>query len=310
MAGILASSLLLAAAAWQLIPGSFAPGRQPDGNSVLLDAPAGLIVFDTGRHPEHRAAVLAAAKARGKPIAAIVNSHWHLDHVGGNAAIRAAYPRADIIASNAVEGALTGFLRRSRTEAEAYIASGEASPEQLADMKGDFATMNDPADLRPTRPVRASGPMRIAGRRLDVHLEPYAATAGDVWLYDPGARLVLAGDLVVGIVPFMDTACLEGWRRALGHIAAVPFRTLIPGHGAPMDRTDFLTWRQAFDTLLDCAASQASREQCVAGWQRDAAAFVPAADRERAGKLAGYYIDTRLRASAEEKARYCPGGSG
>ena len=58
--------------------------------------------------------------------------------------------------------------------------------------------------------------MRIAGRIVDVHLAKFAATEGDVWLYEPKSKTVIAGDLVVGLVPFMDTACPEGWSKALG----------------------------------------------------------------------------------------------
>lgn len=301
---------LAAAASWQLVPGDWQRGRGPDGNSVLLDASAGLIVVDTGRHPAHQQAILAAARARGKPIAAIVNTHWHLDHTGGNQEIRAAFPKAEIIASEAVDGALGGFLKRSRAGAEAFLASGKASPEQAADAKLDFAAMDDAADLRPTRPVRANGTMAIAGRRFDVRLERYAATAGDVWLYDPKERLAIVGDLVVGLAPFMDTACPQGWRAALGRIAAAPFSTLVPGHGAPMDRAAFTRWRAAFDNLLDCAAGTAARQACIDGWMRDAAPLIPAADRERVPGMIGYYIDTRLRAAPDERNRYCEGGSG
>lgn len=301
---------LAAAASWQVIPGDWQRGRGPDGNSVLLDAPAGLILVDTGRHPAHQQAILTAARARGKPIAAIVNTHWHLDHTGGNQEIRAAFPKAEIIASEAVDGALGGFLKRSRAGAEAFLASGKASPEQTADAKLDFAAMDDAADLRPTRPVRATGSMTIAGRRFDVRLERDAATAGDVWLYDPKEKLAIVGDLVVGLAPFMDTACPQGWRAALGRIAATPFSTLVPGHGAPMDRAAFTRWRAAFDNLLDCAAGPSSRQACVDGWMRDAAPFIPAADRERVPGMIGYYIDTRLRAAPDERNRYCEGGSG
>jgi glyoxylase-like metal-dependent hydrolase (beta-lactamase superfamily II) len=289
---------------WHLVPGSFEPGRQPDGNSVFLDAPQGLILVDTGRHPEHQAKLLAYARSRGRPIAAIVNTHWHLDHTGGNAEIRAAYPRAEVYASTAVEGALAGFFPNSRKGAEEFLASGKASPEQAAEIRNDFAAIDDVASLKATRPVARSGRMRIAGRRLEVNLARFAATEGDVWLYDPKSRLLVAGDLVVGLVPFFDTGCPEGWRKALGEIAARPFTTLIPGHGEPMDRARFGQWRTAFDNLLDCAASDRAKEACVAGWKSDAAAFIPAGDR-RIDSLVGYYLDTRLRAAPAERDKYC-----
>lgn len=303
---LIAAAALLTAErqTWHLVPGSFEPGRQPDGNSVFLDAPEGLILIDTGRHPGHQEKLLAYARRRGKPIAAIVNTHWHLDHVGGNSEIRAAYPKAPVHGSTAVEEALIGFFPKSRTSAEAFLASGQASPELTAEIKGDFAAMEDVAALRATRPVARSGKVRVAGRPLRLNLARFAATEGDVWVYDEQAKLLIAGDLVVGPVPFFDTGCPQGWRKALGEIAATPFATLIPGHGAPMSRPQFLQWRTAFDNLLDCADSSQAKEACVAGWKRDAAAFIPAGEGP-VESMVGYYLDTRLRASPAEREKYC-----
>jgi glyoxylase-like metal-dependent hydrolase (beta-lactamase superfamily II) len=306
-----AFALVTAAAAaqpsqsWHLIEGTLEPNRGPDGNSVFLDAPEGLILVDTGRHPAHRDRLLAYARERGRPVIGIVNTHWHLDHSTGNAEIRAAYPAAPVYASNAIEGALAGFLRQSRETVERRLAAGEVPAERQAEVRRFLGVMDNPVSLRPTRSVTRSGEMRIGGRRLRVNLAPYAATEGDVWLYDAAARLVIAGDLVVAPVPFMDTACPEGWRRALDGIAALRFATLIPGHGAPMTRDQFLSWRGAFNNLLDCGASARPREECVAGWRRDAAAFIPAGREAMIDELAGYYVDSRLRSAPEERSRYC-----
>ena len=72
------------AAGVHLQPGGFEPGRGPDGNTIIFDGPQGLVVVDTGRHSWHSDAILAYARERGRPIAAIVNTHWHLDHSSGN----------------------------------------------------------------------------------------------------------------------------------------------------------------------------------------------------------------------------------
>lgn len=305
-------SLFLAAATpasgWTLVPGSFAPGRGPDGNSVLLDAPDGLILVDTGRHADHRARIEAAAA--GQPIAAIVNTHWHLDHTGNNAELRAAAPGLPIVATDGIDLALSGFLPRSRAAAEAYLATGRAPAAQADEIRADMAAMDAVEHLRPTRPVRRSGPVIIAGRWLELRVAAHAVTAADLWIWDPKTRLVIAGDLVVAMVPFLDTACPQGWRRALGEIARLPFATLVPGHGAPMTRAGFDTWRRGFDALLDCAASDAPRDQCVAGWIGDAASFIATGDQDRVARMVGSYIDTRLRAAPTERDRYCPGGAG
>lgn len=295
------------APAWHLIPGQVDPAgaKGPDGNSVFLDAPAGLILVDTGRHPEHSAALLAYARQRGRPIAAIFNTHWHLDHSTGNGEIRAAFPNAPLYASNAIDGALTGFLARSRQGAELALAAGQIPEASRAEVRRFFDVMDHPERLRPTRPVTRSGEMTVAGRRLRVNLAPYAATERDVWLYDAAARLAIVGDLVVAPVPFMDTACPEGWKQALDAIAETPFTTLIPGHGAPMDRPAFMTWRAAYNAFVDCGQSDRPRAECVAGWRRDAARFIPAGSEALVERLAGYYLDSRLRASPGERGRYC-----
>ncbi|HYE27659.1 MAG TPA: MBL fold metallo-hydrolase [Allosphingosinicella sp.] len=289
---------------WHLVRGSFQPGRGPDGNSVFLDAPEGLILVDTGRHPAHQEKLLAYARSRGKPIAAIVNTHWHLDHSGGNAEIRAVYPRAEVHASHAVEGALTGFFPQSRKSAEEFLASGKAGPELTAEIRRDFAAMDDVASLRATRPVTGSDRVRVAGRKLELNLARFAATEADVWIHDPAFGLVIAGDLVVGPVPFFDTGCPEGWREALTELAETPFTTLIPGHGAPMTKPQFLQWRTAFGNLLDCAVTDSEKEACVEGWKRDAADFIPP-DDPRIDAMVGYYLDTRLRAPYGEREKYC-----
>jgi glyoxylase-like metal-dependent hydrolase (beta-lactamase superfamily II) len=300
--------LLAAALGWLFVPGSLASGRAPDGNSVLIAAPKGWILVDTGRHLAHLARIRAAAGRR--PIVAIVNTHWHLDHTGGNAELRADRPDLPIVATAAVAQALPGFLARSRAQAQSFLASGQASAAQAEDLALDIAATDDAADLLPSITVGTTGERRIAGRSLDLRVAPNAATAADLWVWLPRARLVVAGDLVVAPVPFLDTACPEGWRKALDGLAALPFTTLVPGHGAPMTKPMFARWRRAFNRLLDCGAGTSPRQRCVDGWMSAAAAFIPPDDRPRISRLVAYYIDTRLRAPAAERDRFCPGGAG
>jgi glyoxylase-like metal-dependent hydrolase (beta-lactamase superfamily II) len=257
---------------WHLIPGTFEPNRGPDGNSIFLDAPDGLILVDTGRHPAHRDRLLAYAAERGRTIVAIFNTHWHLDHSTG-AELRAASRSCSTPPRD--RRRLAGF-RDSRTQMKPLPLT--IPPEREAEVR-TFSVMDHSDSLRPTRPVLQSADMVIGRRPLRVNVAPHAATEADLWIHDAAAGLVIAGDLVVAEVPFMDTACPEGWRRALDTLAATRFTTLIPGHGAPMDHAVFLAWRTAFNNLLDCAASDRDRAQCIAGWRRDAARFIGAGRR-------------------------------
>lgn len=295
--------------AYHLVEGSFVANRGPDGNSVFLDSPDGLILVDSGRHPAHRDKLLGYAQARGRPIVALLNTHWHLDHSTGNAEILAAFPGAELYATRAIDGALAGFFPRSRASAQRHLDSGQATPEQRAEIERAFRVMDHPDSLRPTRPVEESADLAIGGRQLRLNVARFAATEADLWVHDQRTGLVIAGDLVVASVPFMDTACPDGWRRALDTLASTEFTILIPGHGDPMDRNAFLAWRSAFGNLLDCAASDRRRQDCILGWRRDAARFIPAGDEERIGGAVGYYLDTRLRAAPDERNRYCSAGT-
>ena len=77
---------------------------------LLFAGPGGWLVVDTGRHPAHAQAILAAVHDSGRPIRHVLNTHWHLDHVGGNPALRAAHPGLRVLASPAIHGARAGFL--------------------------------------------------------------------------------------------------------------------------------------------------------------------------------------------------------
>jgi glyoxylase-like metal-dependent hydrolase (beta-lactamase superfamily II) len=262
-------------------------------------------VVDTGRHPEHAKAILDYARERRRPIAAIVNSHWHLDHTTGNWDIRQAYPQVQVYASNALEGALATYLKKGRADADKVLADPKTPAARRDQILRGRAVIDHPERIRPNHVVSASGEMKIAGRKLDVHLAKFAASEGDVWLYDPKAKLAIVGDLVVDIVPFMDTACADGWLKALGEIERTPFTTLIPGHGPVMTRADFTAWATAFENFVDCGNSTAPKEQCVAGWEKDAARFIDAEHRQYVRDAADYYLTTRLRSSPEEQQLYC-----
>jgi len=288
-----------------LIPGAVPLNSGPDGNTIVFDAPKGLIVFDTGRHPEHAQAILDYAKQRGRPIAAVVNSHWHLDHTTGNWDIRQAYPHVAVYASSAIDGALATFLKNSRAETDKMLADPKTSAAVRDQLERGISVIDHPERIRPDHVVAKSGPMTIAGRSLDVHLARFAATEGDVWIYDPKTRVVVVGDLVVDIVPFMDTACADGWRKALADVAKAPFTALIPGHGPVMSRADFAIWRKAYNNFVDCGQSKADKASCIDGWSRDAAKFIDAEHKTYARELADYYLTSRLRASPEEQQKYC-----
>ena len=272
---------------------------------MILDAPGGLVVVDTGRHARHAEAILEQARAVGKPVAAVVNTHWHLDHTTGNRDVLAAFPQARLVATDAIEGALNGFLAEAPARARASAENPSLPDDQRARARRTLAALEDRAALVPPHPVDADGVVELAGRSLELRVARAAATEADLWLLAPDEGLAVVGDLVVAPVPFFDTGCEHGWRAALAAIATAEWTTLVPGHGAPMTRADFARWRDAFDGWLACAASERQAAQCADGCMRDAAGFYTAEEAAGARLLAEAYVAEVLRAPARERMAYC-----
>jgi len=287
-----------------LIPGGFEPGRQPDGNTVIFRGPRGLVVMDTGRHASHSQKILDYAAQSHQPIVAVVNSHWHLDHVSGNPRLRAAYPGLTVYASSAIEGAMSGFLANSRQQA-LQILSKPGDATMQAEVRGDLATIDSGKRLFPDVVIRASADHSLAGRPLLIGYQSASVTAGDVWVFDRQTRVLAAGDLVTLPAPFFDTACPVHWQSALAKLDQIDFTILVPGHGPPMSRSDFEQYRRAFDGLLACAASDAGKDRCIDDWQSRAPLLANESDKKLARSLLDYYFDSILRGDPKKTAALC-----
>jgi glyoxylase-like metal-dependent hydrolase (beta-lactamase superfamily II) len=285
--------MALAPGVWWL-RGDFVPGQQPDGNSVIFQGRDGLVVVDSGRHAPHSDGLLDFARTQRQPITALINTHWHLDHVGGNPRLRSAHPGLTVYASNAIDAALNGFLARSREQLATMLAR-DSDPSQQAAMREEIARIDAGPALRPDLVVERAQDFVLAGRPLQLGLERGAATAGDVWIFDPATRTLVVGDLVTLPVPFLDTACPARWQATFAHLEAIPFERLVPGHGVPLSRAGFERYRIAFDRLLACGATDASPASCVATWRNAAGPLLAGQPDALVRGLIEYYVTQRLR---------------
>jgi glyoxylase-like metal-dependent hydrolase (beta-lactamase superfamily II) len=277
-----------------LLPGAMLPERGPDGNTVMIVGPSGLIVVDTGRHPWHSDAILAFARDRRAPVTAIVNTHWHLDHSSGNQRVKAVYPEARIYTTRAIDRALApaGFLTRNLAAARARPPDPKASDTRREETALFIATMEEAETLRPDVAVEASRALTLAGRTLSVRVAADAVTDADLWLFDEQTGVAVIGDFVTLPAPFFETACPARWQAALDEVWATPFRLAIPGHGASMSRAEFDAYRQAFAAFRACVGSDSPPAACASGWTRDVGSLLSGdADRRQAADYATYYVD-------------------
>ncbi len=277
-----------------LLAGAMLPERGPDGNTVLMVGPSGLIVVDTGRHPWHSDGIIAFAQSKRLPVVAIVNTHWHLDHSSGNRRVKAAYPEARVYTTRAVERTLApgGFLVRNLAAAKERAPDPKASAVRQEETALFLATMEKSDGLRPDVPVENSGPLALAGRPLSARVVADAVTDADLWLYDEATRVAVIGDLVTLPAPFFETACPARWQAALDEVWATPFTMAVPGHGGLMSRADFDVYRRAFGAFRSCAGGDRTAAVCAAAWSQQVGSLLATDDdRRQAGDYAAYYVD-------------------
>lgn len=297
----------LASGVW-LLPGRFERARQPDGNSLILEGPDGLVLIDSGRHAEHSDAVLAWARQRRQPLRWVINTHWHLDHLGGNAALRDAVPGLRALASAAVGQAIDERMPKTALDLQRMAADPATDAVTRRIVEIDLALIARRERLRPDEvqrePLREIAP---AGRSLRIGLER-GVSGGDLWVLDRASGTLAVGDFVTLPVPFLDTACPAEWRAALQRLQALPYERVVPGHGPVLTRESFARYAQGFERLLACAASPQPVAACAAQWVADLGPLLaPGTERSVAPMLA-YYFEDKLRADEKGQRKECAAG--
>jgi glyoxylase-like metal-dependent hydrolase (beta-lactamase superfamily II) len=188
--------------------------------SAVFETDRSCVVVDTQVTPEGGARLRGEiARVVGKPVALVVNTHYHGDHVGGNAA----FSDVRIVASE-----LTGRLMRERDE-ERY---------EYADTFGLYVQHRHETVL-PGETFRDTGVFDVDGVRFEVRFCGRAETPDAHVVWVPDRRALACGDgiAVEGYpwtgVPFLDEGLQQDgeWLRHLRGAAALRPTTLLPGHG-------------------------------------------------------------------------------
>jgi cyclase len=176
--------------------------------AILDDGEA--LVYDTHVSVEHGRAVRRALEAAGAERITVLLSHWHLDHVAGSEA----FSDCEVIAT-----ARTGeLLFEHREEIEAGSLEG---PPGIAPL------------VQPTWTFEEAIELEVGARRLDlIPVNIHSDDAVVVW--DPRARLLLAGDTVEDTVTYVDEPqAFPAHLRGLDRLLALEPAQVLPSHGDP-----------------------------------------------------------------------------
>lgn len=179
-------------------------------------------VIDTGGSYREGAALLAAIRqATSLPVRYVINTHFHPDHVLGNAAFVAATPPPG--SAPDPEFVAHGNLARDLTaRREAYIAAARQS----------LGAAFDGTDIIVPRHL-VSRPETIDLGHRTLLLTPYppAHSDADLTVLDEKSGTLFTGDLLfVDRVPAVD-GTITGWLRVIEVLRKVQAVRAVPGHG-------------------------------------------------------------------------------
>ena len=200
------------------------------GNIGLSVGPDGVLVVDDQYAPLAPRIRAAIASVTEEPVRYVLNTHWHPDHVGGNAE----------------------FAR------DATLVAHDNARQRLADGHPGILgrpVPPAPAEALPVITFDHSLTFHFNGEPIRALHAPRGHTDGDVVVFFPESNVVHMGDTFVTYgLPFVDVASggtllgmIEGVERTM---ATVPDDVkVIPGHGPVSTKADVL----AFVAMLrDC----------------------------------------------------------
>lgn len=215
-------------------------------NSILLEGGDGIVVVDTLETREQAAEALAAFRTvTDKPLAAIVYTHNHVDHIFGAGAFdpdgqvpvyahrsTARYIHDIVNVIRPVMAVRSARMFGSHLEGRALENAGI----------GPFLGINAErhVDLRlPTETVDRQRVVQVAGLTLELHHAP-GETDDQLFVWLPQQRTLLPGDNFYRAFPNLYTLRgthprdVDQWVASIDHMLEFPIEHLVPSHGRPL----------------------------------------------------------------------------
>ncbi len=229
------------------------------GNVTIIEQWDGVVLVDTGSsHGAGRRVVEAVKSLTAKPVKAVVITHWHNDHPLGLSAIVAEWPDADIISTEEtkadMEAGRLGDIPRTQTaeydeqrtallrgyipQFSPNITDPALSEEEQRDWARAIASIDVRIEDAPgtylvlpktTFVERFDIPDKKAP--IEILFLGRANTSGDLSVWLPKQRVLIAGDAVVEPIPYMFNMFPSEQIEVLQKMKEIDFKILVPGHG-------------------------------------------------------------------------------
>jgi alkyl sulfatase BDS1-like metallo-beta-lactamase superfamily hydrolase len=221
------------------------------GNVVMIEAPEGLIIVDTGESlSESRKIMAEFRKITDKPVKAVIYTHFHPDHINGVKAFvseeQVKNGEVEIIAHDTLlqnvvaQGALVGPILSVRSGYSFGVALPGPDHEQMNSGIGPLGKAEASSFIAPTRTFSDRLDTNIAG--LDLQFLHVPSEAPDeIVVYLPGNRVLVSAEVIQGpTLPNIHT--LRGtrfrdpvlWVESIDKLRDFKAEYMVPLHGRPV----------------------------------------------------------------------------
>ncbi len=185
------------------------------GNIGLSIGEDGAFLIDDQFAPLTDKLLAAIRELTDKPVKYVINTHWHGDHVGGNANLAA-----------------TGTVVVAHDNVRARMAS--PGPQQSEEAALPVITFSD------------TNTYYLNGHKIHAFHVEHAHTDGDAIVHFVDLNIIHAGDILFnGIYPYIDLnsgGSVDGYIAAMERLAAIADDNtqIIAGHGPLASKADVL----------------------------------------------------------------------
>jgi cyclase len=227
------------------------------GNGVAIIGPEGVFFIDTYIQTNYAEEAIQTLKKITKlPVTYVLNTHWHYDHVMGNAIFKKAYPNCKIIMQDSTYAYMISkvipkiattkqdtkddIAQLTKEISEGKMSNGNTLTEKMKSFwEWQLREAQDYGrSFKENRMVNAditfSDSMTFHWGSLTLqllHASENGHSKGDAILWIPEKKLVVTGDIIVGPTPYATNPNVPGLIKSIKNILDMQPAIIIPGHG-------------------------------------------------------------------------------